>query len=264
MRRYVRAEDYREHYFARKEKVRQRRAEDLKNKVSQIQNADKPIEEAFEMLVPSSGPADTKAGELVRAMMRIMYRDYNDGDLFYSGYGVETCGEAVAYICDKIPDLEKDFENIAMRCLEGNNYTKAIEAISDKLLDHIYDNSNLLRETNNENMFDWDGEDFLEEREWIPRYTVDCDMPDNVYAHLRAGNISESELESEMEYWDYMKDAEIYVDPNDSYVEVSNLKKDAYDEIDASLFRWLEMYGEDLDEEYGVPGEEEEEEEDEE
>lgn len=40
----------------------------------------------FDALVPRSGKAKTVAGELVRAMMRILYRDFNDGDVWYSGF----------------------------------------------------------------------------------------------------------------------------------------------------------------------------------
>lgn len=48
-------------------------------------------------LVPSMGKAETIQGEMVRAINRIIYRHYNDGDVFYTGYGEETCFSSVEF-----------------------------------------------------------------------------------------------------------------------------------------------------------------------
>ena len=45
----------------------------------------------FEELVPLEGKADTLAGEIIRAISRIGYRFYNDGDLV----GVATASKPV-------------------------------------------------------------------------------------------------------------------------------------------------------------------------
>lgn len=42
------------------------------------------INKLFKELVPETGKADSLAGELVRAMSRIGYRFYNDGDSWAS------------------------------------------------------------------------------------------------------------------------------------------------------------------------------------
>lgn len=52
----------------------------------------------FNKLVPDSGNCDTIEGEMVRAAMRIAYRYYNDGDVYYIGYGCETAGPAVSFL----------------------------------------------------------------------------------------------------------------------------------------------------------------------
>lgn len=49
-------------------------------------------------MVPSSGSCTTEAGELVRAMTRLLYRWYNDGDWFFQDYGLETCASSAAYL----------------------------------------------------------------------------------------------------------------------------------------------------------------------
>lgn len=51
--------------------------------------AEQKINALFSELVPASGKADTVAGEIVRAVSRIGYRNYNDGDHIGVGYGKE-------------------------------------------------------------------------------------------------------------------------------------------------------------------------------
>ena len=69
-----------------------------------LTTTEKKINELFEELVPASGKADTVAGEIIRAVSRIGYRNYNDGDHIGVGYGKETCNPAARYLreaCDK-------------------------------------------------------------------------------------------------------------------------------------------------------------------
>nr|DAP32839.1 MAG TPA: hypothetical protein [Caudoviricetes sp.] len=70
------------------------------------------INKLFKELVPDTGKADSLAGELVRAMSRIGYRFYNDGDQLGIGYGKETCNPAGRFLGakgnDKIAKLTAD------------------------------------------------------------------------------------------------------------------------------------------------------------
>jgi hypothetical protein len=63
------------------------------------------LSELFDRLVPGEGKADTVEGEIVRAINRVLYRWYNDGDKFFYGYGKETVGNVMSYLvgCDDIP-----------------------------------------------------------------------------------------------------------------------------------------------------------------
>ena len=54
--------------------------------------------EIFEKLVPNCGMAETLGGEIVRAVSRIGYRYYNDGDMAWEGYGRETVNPAVRFL----------------------------------------------------------------------------------------------------------------------------------------------------------------------
>ena len=51
----------------------------------------KKLSRMFDEHVPMSGKADTVGGEIVRAISRIGYRWWNDGDHIGVGYGNETC-----------------------------------------------------------------------------------------------------------------------------------------------------------------------------
>ena len=63
--------------------------------------AENRINALFEELVPVSGKADTVAGEIVRAVTRIAYRNWNDGDHVGVGYGKETCNPAARYLMER-------------------------------------------------------------------------------------------------------------------------------------------------------------------
>ena len=63
-----------------------------------IKAIDEKLNGMFEELVPPTGKADTLAGEIVRAICRIGYRNWNDGDHIGVGYGNETCNAAARYL----------------------------------------------------------------------------------------------------------------------------------------------------------------------
>jgi len=66
--------------------------------MKEFEVAEKKLEQFFSQYVPAYGSADSDGGELVRAVMRILYRFYNDGDMIGIGYGNETCNAAARYI----------------------------------------------------------------------------------------------------------------------------------------------------------------------
>lgn len=258
------AEDARRAARERRQAAKDRRASKATGSgiISKIKEAEDPIEEAFEQLVPASGKADTVAGEAVRAMMRLLYRDYNDGDRFFEGYGIETCADAVAYLTDIYEDLYSDFEDIAMRNLEEERYTNALKKISDKLLNILYANPELFTKANTEDYQEWDGEQFIKDAEWEPMYDFDVMLPRNVEWHLEMDHISERDLQWELESWEGLGDADIEIQSDIIYV--NNIDKDTYDEIEGHMYNWLEDYGDQLDDEFGSEDDYEEEEEDEE
>lgn len=107
------------------------------NTVAQIpKTLEKRLMDWFDVLVPSEGPAETVEGELVRSINKILYRFYNDGDFWYTGYGCETAGPAAAYLmkCRLLnlkPELRKSDNAGSPR------YEKALFAVAKKICDWI-------------------------------------------------------------------------------------------------------------------------------
>lgn len=60
------------------------------------------LEKLHKKYVPSYGKAKSVYGEILRAYARLVYRFYNDGDMFFKGYGVDTCGSSLLYLSDTI------------------------------------------------------------------------------------------------------------------------------------------------------------------
>lgn len=187
----------------------------------------------FDVLVPANGKASTVAGELIRAMMRLEYRDYNDGDVFYEGYGLETAGPAAAYIMKVIPSLEKDFLEIADNAEEEEEYTSALRKIQDKLLDFLRDNSDLLATDNRENMLDYTFEEMYSDH--IPVYDGYVSVSGDVSRMLDDDIIDSTNLidyirtvvdDMRADYYD------IEYDGVNNSVVVTEIKRDLLNEIE--------------------------------
>ena len=99
----------------------------------------------FDELVPGVGPADTIAGEIIRAVNRLVYRAWNDGDMFWQDYGIETVGPVYMYLHSL--DLQNDsFYRVldALDALEGkefDDYYYLLQDLIDATVDLINDNS---------------------------------------------------------------------------------------------------------------------------
>lgn len=162
-------------------------------------NIDDIFEAVFEFLVPSTGKCDSVAGELVRAMMRVIYRDFNGGDVFYEGYGKETCLPSVAYIIEQFPDMYDDFDEIAQDQLMGSEYTAKLNDIADEILSRLFysdyelffwmPNSTDSRNTDTDEYDDWE-----------PEYEYEGDFPNVLIDAIDEGVVFESQVEEELEW----------------------------------------------------------------
>ena len=264
---------------ARRDKVAQQRAErdakvardnELKAQAQEKAKAigdDWSFDNLFDKLVPQSGKCDTLAGELVRAVNKIDYRWYNDGDRFFEDYGIETCGQPAYFLAMFEHEDETPFWDMFIVCGEDNKdedeYSNWLNKLRDFVADYINTHQELLA-MDTDDMYDVDRDDvenWLDENNLIPTYDIDASIPPELDAHIEAGNIDERDLRYEVESWieDIGGNRYDSVDVSWGSVYVNGCNKNVYDELDGNLYRWLEQYAEDLTEEYGDPNEVEDE-----
>jgi len=85
-------------------------------------------------LVPGQGKADTVQGEMLRAINKIAYRWYNDGDEYLRGYGTETAGPAHSYLINSDNPLRQE---LALIFRKGTNYEDTIKLALKTIVDYI-------------------------------------------------------------------------------------------------------------------------------
>lgn len=130
--------------------------------------AENRINALFEELVPVSGKADTVAGEIVRAVTRIAYRNWNDGDHVGVGYGKETCNPAARYLMKKAgADVAQAVSDL-WGVWDDGHYNMLLERLEEAALDYIEENPELKATANKEDMWDYRdrSEDADDEEEW--------------------------------------------------------------------------------------------------
>lgn len=194
------------------------------------------LEMLFDELVPPSGAAESVAGELVRAIMRILFRDYNDGDKFFSGYGIETCGSSAEYLRDN--GFSEEVENIvddSFRLMDDDEkYTARIMSLSKSVIDSIHTNSELLWTINDVDSRDY-STDYIEENQ--PRYDYELYASDAVADLVENGTLDAWDLnryvEAQMEY-DSSYNGAVVDAPwshDSTTVSVSELTYDGYEHL---------------------------------
>lgn len=174
--------------------------------IEESKEDDDEMQKLFNELVPTSGPADTVAGELVRAFNKIEYRYYNDGDLYFNKYGLEICGDAACYLInrgftdllDKVDEIPVDYKG---DLINNTRYEDFLNDIKKQLLDYINENPKLKETPNTEDcLADWDAENVFEDfafgevdydYEMINKYNLQDDLQmllDDMYRTARISN----------------------------------------------------------------------------
>ena len=212
------AEEERKRVEAEKASYRKKFAGIL-DKVASMDNIDAKMEFLFDKLVPQSGKADTKAGELVRAMEKIRYRDWNDGDIFYAGYGKETAGPAAEYLCmNANTAIDNDIDNIVGYELRDDEYTSALNKMAEHLVDFLIENPELLATPNDKDMLNCKPNHIFDE---IVMHTFDCDFGEFTNELL---DRYDRDAVDEIEGW-----LDDFVNQHTEEGEVSSWARDAYE-----------------------------------
>lgn len=117
------------------------------------------LEELFDELVPANGKAATVAGEIVRAMNKIAYRSFNDGDHVGVGYGKETCNPAARYLMARAGAEVKTAVGNLWGISRDDIYDAALMALEAAVIGYIDQHPELKAIPNCEDMWDFRDKD---------------------------------------------------------------------------------------------------------
>ena len=145
---------------------------------------EKRNQKLFDKLVPGSGAAKTVEGELMRAINRLVYRWYNDGDYFYKGYGAETAGPAHSFLTNsrEIPfELQTTLTSTFNKAIDApeDGYERLLNFALEKVLDYIEGKDGNYTESN-EDMFNYESE-FEDEEDYEDDYDDYDEYDDDDY-----------------------------------------------------------------------------------
>ena len=114
----------------------------------------------YNKLVPKVGPANTVAGEIIRALMAIMNGALRNNQVFYDGEGKDKFGSAFYYLTSKgYTDILEDAVG-----LTGDDYLSIIEKTIDRVARDLIANPELIKTQNIEDYTQFTplGEDLAE------------------------------------------------------------------------------------------------------
>ena len=116
----------------------------------------------FHELVPMEGKAETLAGEIVRAISRIGYRFYNDGDQIGLGYGKRTCNPPARFLASETNAAIADMIRALWQVTDEAAYERLLEMVTEMVIDYV-DAHPELRDRPGPDM--WEYQDAQEDRD---------------------------------------------------------------------------------------------------
>ena len=138
----------------------------------ELEDRNEPL---YDKLVAGMGKSETVEGEMLRAINRIAYRYYNDGDEYMRGYGTETAGPAHSFLVNANHPLKSAMVKIFG---DGTNYEQTIKDALDTILDYIESRQGKYTPNNVGDMFDYEPE-FEDDEYEEEDYDADYDEFDN-------------------------------------------------------------------------------------
>lgn len=117
----------------------------------------KEYEEMYDELVPNEGPAETVKGELIRAVSRLYYEEYNNGNTNARDYNYdhrydedddeyeepeimlnEFYASFIGLIRQYVPNAHKELDEIKNYILSGeDSFDMSMESVYDSLVDKV-------------------------------------------------------------------------------------------------------------------------------
>jgi len=118
----------------------------------ELEDRNEPL---YDKLVPGQGDAETVEGEMLRAINRIVYRFYNDGDKYFEGYGTETAGPAHSFLVNSKNPKQSALKQIFST---GTDYEQTLKDALDLILDYIESRNGEYTPNNLGDMLDYEAE----------------------------------------------------------------------------------------------------------
>lgn len=201
------------------------------------------LDKVFDFMVPSSGSCSTEAGELVRAMVRLIYRFWNDGDWFFQDYGLETCASSAAYLIeyggDQVASILQDrMERIFD--LDENSYENALKQAASTLLNYLENNEELFMVKPNGDSRDFEGGDYDLIQEAGHGYEFEINPDEMIRAGIDEGDIDEF-IDNLRYECSNSRDVEVDQPYRDLYV-IRNLTRWDYENLDDNYWRWEQQF----------------------
>ena len=207
------------------------------------------LSKLFSDMIPSTGPAPTVAGEIIRAMSRIGYRFLNDGDRYYEGYGLETVAPSMQYLVDFVDEYgdkgEKDRVNgfiesthVDAADWDNNEYKNNILDIFDIILEILSKSeyASLFTEPNDDDSRRVSAKWFVLNQ---PLYDVEFPIEDSTIIELLDSEIIDEDIVTTYVHdalnteFGFLRDSEIdVVCVDDAWLTVSNLHYDEKDVVE--------------------------------
>ena len=156
----------------------------------------------FDKLVPNSGASKFAEGEMIRALNRLIYRFYNDGDKFFEGYGTETAGPAHSFLVnsDQINRGEqRKFEALfdsVVGTYDDNEYEKMLLKLANLVMSYVEGIPEDQYQELGREMFDFEPE-YEEEEEDDDDFYYDYD-DDDEEDYMQEGKLNESPSSEEL------------------------------------------------------------------
>lgn len=231
------------------------KAEQALSDIASFDSWEDQLDAVHSLIVPNEGKADSLGGELVRAIVRIIYRDRNDGDKFFQGYGLETCGSSAMFLYDNGFGMQIDhiIENAGRYEDNDDEYSDAINKLGQLVIDRIQNEPELLTTLNNVDSRTLDYT-YIEEQQ--PTYDFEFYGSDDIVELVDAEILNSWKLkeyvEQQLEWNSACKGCEVERPWThyDHSVQVTGLTRDGLDYVEQELFNDPDSFWQDLVDEY--------------
>lgn len=95
------------------------------------------FEPMFEMYLPNRGEGETKATQIVTAVCKLVYKWYNDGDVFDNSYVLEGWANDLSDYANWLwehTEANEILEKVFI-CYNNSDYEDLLQELTDKLID---------------------------------------------------------------------------------------------------------------------------------